>query len=196
MLDNITLELVQNLDLRQATVKKGQFTHCYIFDDQPFVILHSIDILKECLALWSNFENNPHLPQIKRLRHEWFVMPKYAQLTAKHKTAWQQYKAIEKMHHRYITNRHYNYDVCLGFAQDVKNTVDIALGEAFEELINNGINATDNFLLDFKKVNFSVDNNGYLVLRDVLADKNKIGMRNFETIGAKVLYNMYDDDEI
>lgn len=195
MLDNINLNTVQNLDLTTAKIKKGQFTHCYIFNEQPFVVLHSIDILKECQALWMyNHEENPHLPTIKRIHHEWYVMPKYSPLTAKHKTAYAQYKKMVALQYKFDIPFRSNYYICMKYAQAVKTEIDENVGNALEELLDNGINATDAFCLDLKKVNFSVDENGNLILRDVLADR-KCVYPSPVMISSKVLLKIVCGDD-
>lgn len=183
MLDITTIQAKQ-IDLTQALKKKhGQLTHCYLFDE--FVVLNSIDIIKEVIALYMNDrENNPHIPEINRIHSQWYVMPKYQPLTKKHKKAYAQYEKFVELLYNFDTYNDSrgkdNYNECIAFAQIVKTEIDMELGIAVEKLINIAINATGRFIFDVKKVNFSVDSEGNLVLRDILVNLRDIfPRRNF-----------------
>lgn len=188
MLDITTIQAKQ-IDLTKALKKShGQMTHCYLFDE--FVVLNSIDIIKEVIALYMNDrENNPHIPKINRIYSQWYVMPKYQPLTKKHKKAYAQYKKFVELLYNFdaYNDTIYewrkgidNYNECIEFAQIVKTEIDMELGIAVEKLLNVAINATGRFIFDVKKVNFSVDSEGNLVLRDILVDlRDVLPRRNF-----------------
>lgn len=168
------------IDLTLAEkVSKGLFTNAYIFND--YVVLQSNCIVKECLAIF-NHSNNRHLPKIKRLYNDWYIMPKYQPLKASNKKAYTQYKFMLELLEKYykllygtVSNKkYYNYDICCAFADELKK-YDRSLGNAFQSILDTACNGTNFLLLDFAKVNFSVDDKGVLILRDILADCNKTG---------------------
>lgn len=178
-----------NLALAEK-VSKGLFTNAYIFND--YVVLQSNCIVKECLAIF-NHSNNRHLPKIKRLHNDWYIMPKYAPLKAKNKKAYTQFKFMRKLLEKYYTRlygniwnkKYYNYDVCCTFADELKK-YDRSLGNAFQSILDTACNGTGFLFLDFAKVNFSVDGNGVLILRDIFADCNKIERNNRNKISRKL----------
>lgn len=178
MLDITTIQ-PSAIDLLSAVkVKHGQFSHCFFFSHGQYVVLNSIDVVKECFAAWLNFNDNPHLPEIHRIDYNWYVMPQYKNLTAKSKKAYKQFAQLDfllsthsaEIYGPYYRPLHNNYNECIQFAELVKTEVDEKVGEALEILIMQASNATGLICLDFKKENFSVRDTGELILRDVIAD--------------------------
>lgn len=168
----------QTVDLKNAeSVKRGQFTHCYLFHN--YAILYSIDILKECVALY-NFsadDNNPHLPQIDTFDdlNNWYIMPRYLPLEKQHTKAWAQYRMLQKLlnvhRHLFMQNLYYTTHICYNFADVVRN-YDEKLGEALSAIVDNVSNGSDNLGFEFQKYNLAVDNDGNLILLDVIFNRN------------------------
>lgn len=166
------------VDLKSAeSVKRGRFTHCYMFHN--YAILYSIDILKECSALYSftEYADNPHLPEIDFFDglNNWYIMPKYFPLTKEYPKAWQQYRALQKLLsvHRdmFFENLNYTTDKCYKFAEIVKD-YDEKLGEALAAIVDNVSNGSDNLMFEFQNRNLAVDNDGNLILLDVIFNRD------------------------
>ena len=162
------------VNLKSAdSIKRGRFTHCYLFHN--YAVLYSIDILKECSALYSftTHDDNPHLPEIDRFDglDKWYIMPRYLPLTKQHTKAWQQYRALQKLLnvHRsmFFENPRYTIDKCYKFAEIVKQ-YDEKLGEALSAIVDNVSNGSSNLMFEFPKSNLAVDNDGNLILLDVI----------------------------
>ena len=158
-------------------IKRGRFTHCYLFHN--YAILYSIDILKECSALYSfaTYADNPHLPEIDCFDglDKWYIMPKYFPLTKEYPKAWQQYRALQKLLsvHRlmFLENLNYTTDKCYKFAEIVKD-YDEKLGEALYAIVDNVSNGSSNLMFEFPKSNLAVDNDGNLILLDVIFNRD------------------------
>lgn len=169
MLDNIN---ITSINLKTAKILKGQFTNCYIWKSKPYIILHSIDILKECMSQWLDFDN-PHIPEIKRIDCQWYIMPKYKPVESNidaYKLACeinnlQNYCGINF----YPKGKRYNYDKMTDFAEVLRKKVSESIADGFLAVLESCTNGTSEFTLDLKMENFSVDNNGNLILRDILA---------------------------
>ena len=166
------------VNLKSAdSIKRGRFTHCYLFHN--YAVLYSIDILKECSALYSftTHDDNPHLPEIDRFDglDKWYIMPRYLPLTKQHTKAWQQYRALQKLLnvHRsmFFENPRYTIDKCYKFAEIVKQ-YDEKLGEALSAIVDNVSNGSSNLMFEFPKSNLAVDNDGNLILLDVIFNRD------------------------
>jgi len=193
---NATFDLaLQNkdyFDLKspKVKVKTGQFTHCYIHPNYNYVIMHSDDLLKECYSLWLH-EENPHLPEIARIAPYWFIMPKYKNLTKRHKKAYAQYKQLMALSYKMQLTRsksRYNYDLIGKFIDVVHTEINETLAEGLQALLDCATNATSNFCFDRKQENYSVDNDGNLILRDIYADLDKVYTR--KCLPPEVLYTI------
>jgi len=180
----------QTVNLQSAeAVKRGQFTHCYLFHN--YAILYSIDILKECAACYSFMEyaDNPHLPEIDMFDDldNWYIMPRYLPLTKAYPKAWQQYRMLQKLlnvhHHLFMENLNYSVHICYEFANIVK-TYDEKLGEALSAIVDNVSNGSDNLMFEFQKRNLAVDNDGNLILLDVIF--NRTYLRQGVCLSAKL----------
>lgn len=177
----MSTETYFDLKSPKVKVKQGLFTHCYIHPDYDYVILHSDDLIKESMALFFHPDDTTHLPEIKQISNEWYVMPKYQKLTSKHKKAYAQYKLMLKIYRQsnlFHYGKHYNYDLMEKYVENVTN-IDETLGNAVGELLYAVSNCTSYVTLDvLDKDNFSVDNDGNLILRDIFADTRRCISRN------------------
>ena len=155
-----------------TNIKRGRFTKAIIDTENKTVILQSICRLKEAMALWMYRDGNPHLPEIKRIAEYKYVMPLYKNLTKRDKRAWKDFEEITAIKNNYYSEyfrgqrNNFTHDVLLLVANDLQK-VNPLLADAFHELINCASNYSGFICMDFSKQNFSVDDNGNLILRDI-----------------------------
>lgn len=181
-------------DLKSPQTKhnRGAFTRCYRNPNFDYVILYSVDMLKEVYSLWLKQydENgkNKHLPEIERIGQNWYIMPKYRPLSPKYKKAWEQYRKLVNTAANYrFYNPGYNYHLHVKFAEQYRN-IDENISYAMLTLLNCASNATGELYFDDQQANFSVDNDGNLILRDLYVNMNN------ETLPtrAKITFKTYE----
>lgn len=162
-------------------IGKGSFSKAYLVQDKVYIINYNDDPSKECLAMFCQGYSK-HIPVIEYLGHtnkgkQVFSMPYYKKLTTKHKTAWAQGKEIRQ----YLVRAPYNPSLkkpWLYHEWILKNlealNVPIELKEAISTIVENAKNYGDDCLLEANKANLGVDNDGNLILRDILCFESSI----------------------
>lgn len=163
------------LDLTRAKVKRGSFTTAYIFNN--LVVLQSNCIIKDCLSHFSNSDKNKYCPDITAIGNNWYIMPRYKALTKKHKKAYEQFQLLCELKNKYdkflysqcSQKTQYNYDVYQKIIAELQ-TKDEKLANALNYILNIAANGSQYLHFDLQQVNFSVDNDGNLILRDIFAD--------------------------
>jgi hypothetical protein len=152
----------------------GQGLFCKAYRNGATVyLLCKGDYSKECLSLFCDLDL-PHMPQIVRhediAEYQVFSMPYYNPLTKKEYP-----KAFALW--RTLPSKFVGYDAALAYVENCDNPQ--TLREAIQNLIDNFANYAqpESMLLEFNKVNVSVDNAGNLILRDCLASIDSIKQR-------------------
>jgi hypothetical protein len=176
--ENLPYDREKFLDIEADFIGKGLFCHAFKGDDSRVYLLvkqsqNDFDYSKEAINNWGDSEN-PHMPEIesfgqftfKGAEYIVFSMPFYEPLTAKHKTAWAQFKTLQKAFYSlgWGDNRtFYNRSFAL-----VDSLEAGSIKEALQSILDAGSNYGPEYGLEFSKQNMSVNKEGVLILRDVL----------------------------
>ena len=176
-----TTIVLRNEKIEATYIGSGRHAKAYRVKDDVFLFVRDC-LMKEAIA---GIEH-PHVPVLKHVENKnevgiW-MMPFYEPLTAKNRAAWSQYRELKrcaseavprvinsnpKMHHAdlgYMMARH----VCEN--ADVNATLRSALDEMIEKAKDYG----EGISFEFDKRNLGIDEEGRLVLRDVLYDRRLI----------------------
>lgn len=153
---------------------KGLFSKAYRVGDE--VIIVTLDPAKECLALFT--VENIHLPELTTLEDigekRAYKMLYYEALTAQHKEAWEQYKLLKKV----IDTVRYNHPgkyKCYEVYRELVNTCEglkESIKEAVNSLLDGMANYTENVFIEVSPRNLKVNENGELILLDIIGDTN------------------------
>lgn len=160
---------------------KGRFSKVYEVESDPdHVYIVSNDWAKHMLTdTWARRGESAHLPEIekagtlegKKDDYTIFKMKRYSPLTAKHKEAWKVYRQLVKIADEIFRANSWQYrreldKIAHLIASDERLPENIR--EALQFLLFYATNYHENYYLDLTKSNFSVDENGVLILRDVV----------------------------
>jgi hypothetical protein len=128
-----------------------------------------------------------------------YRMPFYEKLTAKHTTAWKEYKTLKQISED--AQRDMSYEKMRGkrvTPQDVNNeiakriqTADVSreLKMLIQEIVDYMCNYGEHYGMEFSPRNLSVDKNGHLVLRDVIYNQKAI--ENYHDSRSKRAFQRY-----
>lgn len=199
MKKNTTIQVNNNwnekVSLTAKFIGRGFFAKCYHAEDgRVYSFVSSdckeVDYSKSAISEWTD-ESNPYIPRITvngdydngRDYGIIYSMPFYNKLTAKHKTAWKQYKYIMQAWYSSVVGMRNNlseYETNCKFIERIQQEAILpeALIEAFESINTACTNYGSDYSFDFGKVNFSVDENGNLILRDIIC--NATAARNIK----------------
>ena len=158
-------------------LNKGAFSKAYKINEK--VVIRSSDIAKECLAMFCQDERNKHIPKTSCLddinNFSVYEMPFYNPLKASSKLAWSHYKELKK------TLDEMPYDECIQYAcfnNYIKRfkacNVPEELKQALIILISEMMNYSDNIFVEFSPRNLKVDNEGNLILLDIIGDSKSL----------------------
>lgn len=169
--------IVNDLELIASYLGKGLFAKAYRVDDRVYIF--ATDPMKDAIAEIRRYEGqgeNPHIPLVERIGMDErtgdniYLMPYYEPLSAKHKSAWNHARIIQREHERLIGQLGFNY-TGYALADTLRN------GEGFPKSLADAIEEMSNWALnygtpgmEFNKANLSVSD-GKLILRDVLFDR-------------------------
>jgi len=168
---------------------RGSFSICFESGGMVYsFVKHGIketDYSKEIISEWVNKEN-PHIPEIQKIGNMEsdngiiYQCPLYKPLTSKNRIAWSQFKIVESIwnelrfsfSHRttpaYIQNQN--------IIESVKNNASIpkSLIEALQDINDSAMNYGNHYYFEFAKRNLCVDEDGNLILLDVIFNKNAL----------------------
>ncbi len=187
-------------------IGKGQFCEAFRDGYDVYLFMNQSRFCpgKEALALWC--EKSPHLPSMTNEGEvstsslkgvTWYTVYKTSfteKLTAKHKTAWKQYKILKSAWENARTNllvsktkvlatlgknslREIPFSYMLEeFLEILRSCADFpsSLIDAIEDLGNAASNYGDSMYFEFSPRNLGVTEDGVLVLRDILFDREKV----------------------
>jgi hypothetical protein len=187
------------ITLNARFLGEGLFAKCYLAEDSKvysFVSSNAtreVDYSKMAVAEWAD-SDNPHIPEITK-NGEYdtgadygniYSMPFYNNLNASYKVAWRQFKHIMKVWDSMFWEfRNSPYDKNYEFINRLREAGELpeSIIDAFESIMNACANYGSEYGFDLGKVNFSVDNDGNLILRDVICNGDaarEINKRNAE----------------
>jgi len=148
-------------------------------DGSDVYILVKDCLMKEAIAMFA--QGHVHVPVVEKLdslpdeETVLYRMDYYEPLTSAHKTAWQHFRALQRILEDARSTRDFGHDimnaVCDG-AREAK--LPDSLIEALEALTIAGSTYGDGVCFEFAQRNLGVDEQGRLVLRDILFDADKI----------------------
>lgn len=155
-------------------IGKGQFSTCYRIDDKVYSFTKN-DPSKELVNLFC--DNNIHLPALHLFEsHDDYIqvyeMPFYNKLTKDSEPAWSQYKALKSLWEGipvpWKAPQDWHKDKVQKF-QNLVNASDLpsSLKDAIDQLCSNSYNY-DRILFEFSPRNLGLDDQGNLVLLDVI----------------------------
>ena len=184
----VVLTLESGKKLNCDYLGQGQFATAWKHKRTVYLVmkdgsLDGLDYGKDVTAdTWRACGRNArrYLPNVERLEHldngnRVYRMPFYEKLTAKHKTAWAEMKALQSAREQAARDTRDIFRDSVGFNQRIlenvkKANVSKSLVAAIRELVDSCCNYGSGYSLEFNKANLGVDKQGHLVLRDVVFD--------------------------
>jgi len=170
-------------EIQVEKIGKGMFWTAYQEKNSNNVFLvgkANNDYSKEAVALWCS--ELKHIPKLERVYRdedtEIFKTVYTPGLKAKDRDAWSDYKKLRGLWENYLTEN--LSPTRLQFvAQNFRTVLDDAdikesLKEALEEMIEAVSNYDGEWLLEFAPRNLGVDEEGNLILLDILYDRKKL----------------------
>jgi hypothetical protein len=156
---------------------KGMFSKAYRIGEK--VIVLTSDMSKECIAIFCQGEN-PHIPKMERLDDingkDCYLMPYYKPLKASEKEAWKQYKALKEAIDSVPYQERQKYTCFAGYKKAILDCPSISwnLKEACLCIVENMQSYTDCIFLEISPRNAKVDENGKLILLDIVGISDEL----------------------
>lgn len=188
--EGIELTLEHGVTIRAEKFGKGMFTTAYR-DGQDVYLLSIEDNCKEAYHHYANATHSKHLPAIEWLgaydvktprgekRVTVYKQPYYHALSSKaYPVAWSQFRTLEKLWHDAqgsvsTRNDWYYSDVLSNFNERVEaSTLPDELKEAVDHLQVAASTYGQSIAMEISKRNCRVDDEGRLILLDMLFDSN------------------------
>ncbi len=190
---DIKIKKIDGQDLKVSFSGKGVFTECWL--EGETVWSFSTDVVKECLARWSD-QTNPHVPnqdfvdwacENRKGENVYLYKGKlYYPLTAKSKIPWQQFKTLAKANEQArstIMAKHgyqgfswsrFGHSVAQETINLVSDKLPSELVEGLQTILDAACNAGSSVTFEFAKRNLAVDESGNLILLDIVFDTEKV----------------------
>lgn len=159
-------------DTKHKRIGKGLWTTAYQVDEKTVEIV-TADWSKECMHRFC--QGNPYIPCMEYVdtgeETDRYRMPYYHKLRAKHKTAWADYKDLKAFADSLPGQINPNI---WREKLEQDTTMNAILKDAVDTLLRNFMNYANEMFLDVYPRNMGVDDNGHLILLDVLVDVHKL----------------------
>lgn len=201
--ESVTIEICgryndEKINLTARFLGAGMFSKCFESNGIVYSFVKNgsseSDYSKQAIALYAD-DTNPHIPQLT-VNGDYndgiiYTSPLYNPLTSKNKKAWSQYKTIKQAFDSVgFSTLDSDYDYNCKILNALKHyNADESIIEAFASIMDSCSNYGDSYRFESPKRNMATDNDGNLILLDVIFNTFACSQIRNEAIEARAKNN-------